>query len=185
MNYLQNHGLVGNHNCDVPSPSGRSFHYSENPCLYSNSECEVGCSTISRIASSPKLLVWTAASENAVNHLVQSYGPYYDAEVSGNSEKLDRLAYTLSDHRSHMAWRTFTISSSPSMNGISENGRLRTVKPIRVSASTQIAFVFTGQGAQYTNMGFNLLQYPVFEKTLKLADGILKDIGCDWSLFGK
>lgn len=59
--------------------------------------------------SLPRMMVWTAADENAVKRTVGVYQKYYQARVSGNPEKLDRLAHTLASRRSQMLWRTFAI----------------------------------------------------------------------------
>jgi acyl transferase domain-containing protein len=44
--------------------------------------------------------------------------------------------------------------------------------------------VFTGQGAQYSKMGLELIQYPVFMSGLQEADKVFRAMGADWSLFG-
>ncbi|RSM05543.1 hypothetical protein CDV31_009534 [Fusarium ambrosium] len=56
-------------------------------------------------------------------------------------------------------------------------------KPIRSSADVGLAFIFTGQGAQYVDMGKGLTQYPIFHDTLKQIDGIYRKLGCGWSIF--
>lgn len=53
------------------------------------------------------------------------------------------------------------------------------------SEKPKLGFIFTGQGAQWANMGMGLLAYPVFAQTLHEADGILRNLGAKWSLLGK
>lgn len=48
----------------------------------------------------------------------------------------------------------------------------------------KIGVLFTGQGAQWANMGMGLLVYPAFAQTLYKASAILKDMGSNWSLLG-
>lgn len=99
------------------------------------------------IGSLPKMIVWTAADENAVKRTVSVYQTYYQDRVSGNPEKLGRLAQTLASRRSQMLWRTFAIvADGPEIQG---GKTLSPAKPVRSSAEAGLAFVFTGQGAQY------------------------------------
>ncbi|KAI1387273.1 uncharacterized protein F4822DRAFT_430025 [Hypoxylon trugodes] len=167
MSYFEGHGILGAHNCTshpelVGSPRwGRE----------------------GEVATSPKIFVWTAASEDAINRLVQSYGLYYRTDIANDSEKLDRLAYTLSNRRSIMPWRTFAILGGDSVDKASIPEQLPVVKPCRASASIGAAFIFTGQGAQYAHMGSGLLRYTVFREALERADEAFKQLGCPWSVF--
>lgn len=105
------------------------------------------------IGSLPRMIVWTAADENAVKRTVGVYQSYYQEKVSGNPEKLDRLAHTLASRRSQMLWRTFAIvADGPELQG---DKSLSPAKPVRSSAEAGLAFVFTGQGAQYTGMNLS------------------------------
>lgn len=129
--------------------------------------------------SLPKLLVWSAADEKAVNRTIQGYDGYFKEKISGDPTKLDRLAYTLATRRSQMLWRTFgVVLDGPA-------GKLSPAKPIRSSGQAGLAYVFTGQGAQYVDMGWDLIQYPVFAETIQQIDGIYSSLGCGWSIFGK
>ncbi len=47
----------------------------------------------------------------------------------------------------------------------------------RPSGKPTIGFVFTGQGAQWYAMGRQLLQYPVFLKSMEDSDRSLKKLG--------
>ena len=49
-----------------------------------------------------------------------------------------------------------------------------------------MAWVFTGQGAQYVEMGLELASfYPVFKDTLEKVEEVYRGLGCSWSMFGK
>lgn len=102
------------------------------------------------IGSLPRMIVWTAADENAVKRMVGAFQKFYQERVSGDPEKLDRFAYTLASRRSQMLWRTFAIvADGPELQA---DKTLSPVKPVRSSAEAGLAFVFTGQGAQYAGM---------------------------------
>ncbi|GAW26208.1 putative polyketide synthase [Rosellinia necatrix] len=127
-----------------------------------------------------KLLVWSAADEKALQRMLQQYEGYINTTIAGNAEKLKQLAYTLASRRSHMLWRTFSVvSDDTAVTGV----KLLTSKTVRTSAEVGLAFVFTGQGAQYIDMGLELMQYPIYETTLRQIDALYRDLGCDWSIF--
>ena len=134
----------------------------------------------------PRLLVWSAADEQAAKRSLRDQELFYKEKIAGNRAKLDSLAYTLAARRSHMLWRSFAIVAE---DGLSEaqggTADLDPVKPMRSSPDATLAFVFTGQGAQYTDMGWDLVKYPVFADTLRQIDGIYQSLGCTWSIFGR
>ncbi|KAF4335671.1 polyketide synthase [Fusarium beomiforme] len=125
----------------------------------------------------PKMLVWTAADEKAIKRTVEAYHRFYKNKVSGRPEMLQRLASTLGSRRSNMLWRTFSVASGAVRELLSLS------KPIRSSDDLGLAFVFTGQGAQYINMGLGLEHYPVYKATLQKIGDIYSGFGSSWNLF--
>ncbi|KAH8881784.1 polyketide synthase [Thozetella sp. PMI_491] len=95
---------------------------------------------------------------------------------------LRNLAYTLGERRSQLSWRFAVVASASS--DLAEALASADAKPIRVSqAPPKIAFVYTGQGAQWHAMGRELLaSYPIFYETVAAADECLKRFGADFSL---
>lgn len=55
----------------------------------------------------------------------------------------------------------------------------------RASADPGLALVFTGQGAQWAEMGMELVHYTVFRESVALADAYLKELGSPWSALCK
>ncbi|ORY58512.1 fatty acid synthase S-acetyltransferase [Pseudomassariella vexata] len=127
-----------------------------------------------------RLLVFNAADSKALKRTFQGYETFFKTKIADNPAKLDQLAFTLAQRRSQMLWRTFSVVPS----GDNEDaGKLEAPGSIRTSTDTGLAFVFTGQGAQYVGMGMELLQYPVFEATLRCIDEVYASLGCKWSIF--
>lgn len=73
-----------------------------------------------------------------------------------------------------MMWRSFAI-----VNTEEKHSRASFLFSARVRSSqdTGIAFIFTGQGAQYIKMGLDLLHYSVFRSAMLKASEILHDLG--------
>ncbi|RYP89479.1 hypothetical protein DL769_000030 [Monosporascus sp. CRB-8-3] len=129
-----------------------------------------------------QLLVWTAPGEKALGRVIQAYQTYHASKVrqdTNNSSRIRRLAYTLGARRSHMTWRAFTVLST-GLATLSDG--LHTSRLYRTSADVQIGFIFTGQGAQYVSMGYQLIQYPIFKDTLERVDNAYRSLGCTWSV---
>lgn len=126
-----------------------------------------------------RLLVFSAFDEKATQRTLQQYTTWFGANVAFTQAKLDALAHTLAARRSHMRWRTFAIASpSKSLSSYS--------KPSVVVSEPATAWVFTGQGAQYVEMGWGLVDaFPVFKDTLVKVDKVYKSLGCSWSIFGR
>ncbi|KAI0470578.1 hypothetical protein GGR56DRAFT_683480 [Xylariaceae sp. FL0804] len=149
----------------------------------------------------PKLLVFSAFDEKAAKRTLEGYGAWYhDHKIPLDRDRLDALAYTLAARRTHMRWRSFAIAgaatASEDHSSISINGReaddaqataleaLDPARPVRVAAEPSLCWVFTGQGAQYLDMGWELIgMYPVFEESLKRVEDVYRSLGCDWSIF--
>ncbi|KAJ5671786.1 Acyl transferase/acyl hydrolase/lysophospholipase [Penicillium longicatenatum] len=128
-----------------------------------------------------RLLVWSAADQKALDRTMEGYEIYYKDNRTDGLTKLDQLAFTLSARRSQMLWRTFSVVNPGRV--IEAEKILSPARPIRSSIDPGIAFVFTGQGAQYVSMGSELMQYPVFLNTLREIDDIYRSLGCEWSIF--
>lgn len=80
-----------------------------------------------------------------------------------------------------MNWRSFAV-----VNGTEgcTAGSLNPSRGVRTSRERGLAFVFTGQGAQYAHMGLDLLQYHVFESSMARANRIFLDLGEERSIIG-
>lgn len=143
-----------------------------------------GASNGSTPSSIPKLLVWTAADVGATQRMLQAYQSYFKTQIAGNNGKLEQLAYTLAARRSIMSWRSFAVVDAATGDGINESP-IPVAQPIRASRDKlAAAYVFTGQGAQYVDMGLELSHYAIFKESLDKSDAILAKLGCAWAITG-
>ncbi|KAI0533592.1 PKSKA1 [Xylaria digitata] len=100
------------------------------------------------------------------------------------SVDLRDLAFTLSETRSRHYYRAFTIVTS-SKHEIKEE--TLTLGKQAVSPP-KIGFVFTGQGAQWSQMGRDLVNtFPLAEKMIRELDGVLQSLPDppSWSLLSE
>ena len=100
-----------------------------------------------------------------------------------DSSYLDNLAYTLGQRRSALSWNLPVRATSVSalIKALEDPSN----KPSRSSKAPRLGFVFTGQGAQWAQMGRELnAAYPVFKDTIDEAGRFLGTLGCSWSLKG-
>ncbi|GAB1200207.1 hypothetical protein APSETT444_009575 [Aspergillus pseudonomiae] len=131
--------------------------------------------------TSPLLFVWSSRDEGGVQRMVDAYIHFFRgiADTDFDEAKLlNQLAKTLAVRRSQLPWRAFALADSL--------GALKTLesvisKPVQTSKPLGLGYIFTGQGAQYYQMGMDLVQYPVFRQTMELCDGVLGSFGCGWS----
>lgn len=133
---------------------------------------------------SRKLFVLSANDKDALQALMGKIGIYLEQrpEIFQN-DLMSNLAYTLA-RRSRMQWRVaIPTTSSFDLIQVLNSGK---VLPVRGEAEgLRIGFIFTGQGAQYYNMGRELYeQYPVYASTIDSCDRYLISLGAPFSLFG-
>lgn len=130
-----------------------------------------------------ELLVWSAKDEANLNTVLQDHEQYFAANIQGSGHRLEQFAYTLAARRSVMNWRSFAVVG---VDEVAErSARIRPAQAVRVFREKGVAFVLTGQGAQYVRMGLDLMRYPIFQSSLARADDVFSALGCEWSVIGK
>ena len=96
---------------------------------------------------------------------------------------MDDLVFTLGQRRSLHKYR-YAIQSD-SLEDLQSSLRELVYTAPTPSRSRRLAFLFTGQGAQWPRMGCELLAaYPIFYDTFRAADKYLSSLGATWSLLG-
>jgi len=133
----------------------------------------------------PRLFVWSAHEQAGLDRIGRSYAEYLRSKstIGVEDSLMERLSYTLNCRRSILPWKSFCVASSINELCISLEERIS--KPIRSSLAPKLAFIFTGQGAQWYAMGRELLSHEIFRTSLQEADAYLRSLQCPWSLLRK
>lgn len=130
-----------------------------------------------------RLIVLSANDEDSIKCQIADLLTYLSSRPeSFYRSLLASLALTF-QRRTLFSWNiAVSINSKADLVRILENSE---VVPKRCAISPRIAFIFTGQGAQWFGMGRELMQtYPVFASTIQAAERSLQDLGAKWSLIG-
>ncbi|KAH6659151.1 hypothetical protein BKA67DRAFT_543724 [Truncatella angustata] len=126
-----------------------------------------------------------AQDQDGVKRQSASLARYLNNHVQNESGQYEHtflrdLATTLSESRSRMPWRSCVLANS--MTEL--RSRLNDVPiPQKSRQDPRVCFVFTGQGAQWAQMGIQLYhKYVVFQNSIDAATRYLKsELDCPWS----
>ncbi|KAI9665472.1 MAG: Type I Iterative PKS [Alyxoria varia] len=131
-------------------------------------------------ATGPYLLVLSASSSSSMTELIRKLKWW--TPFQKDRQYLADLAYTLSSRRSVLNWRLTLVAKDDDDFKIALNSEAL-LKEIRRSKNTRTVFLFTGQGAQWHAMGFELIETSrQFRRTLEHCQEILRNLGAPWNL---
>lgn len=134
----------------------------------------------------PKAFVISSNDKEGVSRNVERLSSYLETKgkhADSDAQLLKRLAYTLSSKRSVLPWKSYVTAST--IAELRENlATTSFASPVRSSstANPRLAFVFTGQGAQWFAMGKGLEIFPAFKASMDASEHMLRELGCPWSL---
>lgn len=126
----------------------------------------------------PRLLLFSAKHPKALSHMIRDHEAYHISHPS----RLSDMAFTLAMKRDTLSHRAFCVT-----NGVEEWAPVNAPKP-GFQKPAKLVFTFTGQGAQWPQMGRTLIQnVPEFRMSIENMAQFLKTLpdGPKWSLKGK
>ena len=186
LHYLAEHSLEGKHSsvdlCASPTPSvvDSGIEVTSEPSGLDSSPRPMPS------APTYKLYVLSSHDEAGIFRLSAAYSAFVKAKCTSELYDEDgcqlgsNLAHTLCRRRSKLPWKSFLVSSSTSKLALQNLEDLS--KPVRSSQNPKVAYLFSGQGAQWFAMGRELLQYQRYSRSLEEADAYMRSIGGEWSL---
>ncbi|OBT44805.1 Type I Iterative Polyketide synthase (PKS) [Pseudogymnoascus sp. WSF 3629] len=129
--------------------------------------------------AAPTLLFFSANDQSSLDTYIKKFNSHLQNPLV--SLELGDLAYTLSERRSrHYQGAVAITRSTPQF--INQDTLIRGK---RMSTVPRVAFVFTGQGAQWPTMGANLIRdFPLAKSTVEYLDSVLQSLPSPpkWSL---
>ncbi|KDB53392.1 hypothetical protein X805_09770 [Sphaerotilus natans subsp. natans DSM 6575] len=130
----------------------------------------------------PQLLVLSAQSPAALTELAERH---VEALSRPSGPALAAVAATLQQGRAHLAHRLALVATTPQeaaarlqawLRG-EETAALCAGQPAAEGSAPRIAFLFTGQGAQYLQMGRGLYAHePLFRDRIDRCDRVLREV---------
>lgn len=128
----------------------------------------------------PLVFPLSATSEAALDDMPAQIQKWLAGRDTSDAD-LEDLAYTLSCRRSLFKWRkAFVASDVAELTEALGQGK---ISKTRAAPSAKVAFVFTGQGAQWASMGAELISASqVFQSSIESSSQLLKSLGCTWDL---
>ena len=105
-------------------------------------------------------------------------------ETHDDPMDLSSLVYTLGQRRTPLKYRAGFVGDSAKSLCVQLQSKLPGRLP-RVVQAPKIGFVFTGQGAQWSKMGCDLMdKFPIYSSVLEELERQLRNFGAEWSLCG-
>lgn len=124
------------------------------------------------------LLLFSAKNDHSLQASVAQHAKYLEKH---GPACLGDVAYTLATRRDHHEQRTFAISDGEEPLVAQPSSRLK-------NAEKTLIFVFTGQGAQWAEMGRQLIEdFPSVEENIAEMDRILSQCHTppSWKIRGR
>jgi acyl transferase domain-containing protein len=126
----------------------------------------------------PKLLLFSAKHPKALERTIKDHQAYY----MDNETSLKDMAYTLAMKRESLSHRAFCVA-----NGIDDWTPFISTRHGSYD-SGKLTFIFSGQGAQWAQMGKALIEgVQSFRETIEEMDRVLQSLsdGPEWKLKGR
>ncbi|KZL83622.1 beta-ketoacyl synthase domain-containing protein [Colletotrichum incanum] len=133
--------------------------------------------------TNPKLFVFSSNERNGVSRLMEAHLGHVTGLTDMTDTDAENYAYTLGCRRSTMDWKGFAVAKSVAdlimkLQSRDETSFLRSSR----ESKPKLGFVFCGQGAQWAQMGLELMRFDAFKSSITTASHYLEVIGSEFDL---
>ncbi|KAG6041320.1 Type I Iterative PKS [Claviceps citrina] len=159
--YLSSRGLVAHHSSMDSSSCGQD---AEPMAALPTNEYQLFC--------------YSAGEKDGVLRTMSSHSTYIKTRQDACSTELLRdYSYTLGCRRSCLEWKGFVLARTVSelTAKLETPGSTNIVHSLR-KGEPRIAFVFSGQGSQWAQMGLELMGFDVFRQSLEEASDYMMQV---------
>lgn len=131
----------------------------------------------------PQVVVFSTQDKLGLERLAAKWTSFLQEKLkSGQGFSLRNISHSMSSRRSKLPFRSFAVAESlKQLCNVLHQGLPQFPRASR-TVKVNLAFIFTGQGAQWAQMGIQLLDIPVFRDSVSRSQRILSDLSCPWDL---
>ncbi|OJZ90887.1 hypothetical protein ASPFODRAFT_124633 [Aspergillus luchuensis CBS 106.47] len=134
-----------------------------------------------------QVVVVSTHDQSGLDRTADKWKNFLDSSAYGKRKgiSLPDVAHTMATRRSQHPFRSFAVVDSlAELRDVMAAG-LPTFPRASRKNQTHLAFVFTGQGAQWPRMGVQLLTNPVFAASIERSQQVLRSLDCPWDLLAE
>ncbi|RFU75979.1 polyketide synthase [Trichoderma arundinaceum] len=122
-----------------------------------------------------RLFCFSANDNPGVARVMNSHVPFLESDQADTTDWLRNYSYTLGCRRSNLEWKAFILAESTTelvakIREFDSNYVTRSL----LKKQPKIGFIFCGQGAQWAQMGKDLMSFNVYCTSLKEASCFLQ-----------
>ncbi|KAL0937741.1 polyketide synthase (beta-ketoacyl synthase domain-containing protein) [Colletotrichum truncatum] len=164
--YFASRGIVGNHNSAIHNSAKQKVPAPEAKLR-------------------PQLFVFSANERKGVTRVMRMHGKHIKHLMNLGQNEADNYSYTLACRRSALEWKSFVVAADTSdfitKLEAKDDTSVRAYRSARES-NLKISFLFCGQGAQWAQMGKELMCFGTFQASLEAAAKHIKTLGGNFDL---
>ena len=126
-----------------------------------------------------QLIILSAKTEHALEAMTQAFLKHASQHSNNIPHYLERAAYTLQTGREDFSYRRYGIGKN--LEEIIESFTSHPIQYHENNTSTNVVFMFPGQGMQYPQMGIELMTIPYFANIVREGAKITSQyLSCDF-----